>query len=361
MQTNIAGFLALLMFLTLSACGGGGGGSTSTSSAENSTVNEPPSNQTLTSTYLAGIYCSCGPTQGTSSSINTDTAGATYMDGVLVRISWADINPAPDVYDWSLLEQQIQLAEDRNLDITLAILNGGSAPDWLRAEGVPFFDYPFRGITRSLPLPWDDVYLSYYEKFVAALGARFADSGAISLVHMTNSTTNGLEMQYVFDTATQLEFITEGYTEQKLIDSWQRVLDAYANAFPSTLLDVDVHPVFNSATVARSITDYGHTNIGKRFGVFAAWWSESNAVNVYPDMFDLLIEAQATSFAAVQLVGSVSSGLNPLSEAELFAAIQLAIDSGFFYIEVWNTDIANSLLASSLSNFDELIENLAVP
>lgn len=354
--------LALVLFFTmtlLTACGSSDDDSSSDVFA-NTDISTDTTNQTEQGNtipeYPKGIYCSCGPTNATNSSITSSLGVIDYLDGVLVRINWADIQPATTTYNWALLDDQLALAEQYDLEVVLAIMNGPFAPDWLESKGVVFFDYPFRDITQSLPLPWDETYLSEYSAFIAALGERYTDEERIRLIHITNATTNGLEMQYVFNTATMNQFIAAGYTETKVIESWQTVIDAYASAFPNHLLDLDVHPVFNSNTIAESVVDYGHTNLGNRFGVFSAWWSVHNATNVYPAMFDLLTEASEASFASVQMVGSTSTGLNPLTQQELFDALQLAIDSDINYVEVWNNDITSTPLNTSLSGYDAQME-----
>lgn len=305
---------------------------------------------------VSGTFCSCGPTSQTSSSINRDTENLDYLDGVLVRISWDDMNPQVGIYDWSYLDEQIGYAEQRNTKIALAILNGPYAPAWLEEEGAVMFPYILRNKAVSLPLPWDPVYLSYYQDFIEELGARYSDNEFIDLVHITNSTTNGFEMQYIFNSAQTDDFEAAGYTEELLINSWTTIVDAYAVAFPNKPVDVEVHPVFFSDKIATDVVNHGLTQYGKRFGVLAAWWSEHNATNVYTSMFSILKNARQQSFAGVQLVGAVSAGLNPLTEEELAAALQLAIDNGFYYMEIWNEDLTNAELNNLITTNDDLIE-----
>lgn len=64
-------------------------------------------------------------------------------------------------------------------------MNGSFAPAWLESKGAVFFDYPFRDITQSLPLPWDETYLSEYRGFIADLGERYTDEERIRLKHLT--------------------------------------------------------------------------------------------------------------------------------------------------------------------------------
>ena len=310
-----------------------------------------------TTYQIAGTYCSCGLTSEKASSINRDTEGLDYLDGVLVRISWTNLNPQVGIYDWSYIDEQIEYANTRGIKITLAVMNGPYAPKWLADEGAIFIDYVIRNDSRSLPLPWDEVYLSYYKEFIAALGERYKDSDTIALIHMTNATTNGFEMQYNFSTEKEAEFQSTGYSESALIDSWKGVIDAFANAFPSTPIDIEVHPVFFSDEVPDQVVDYGLKTYGKQFGVFAAWWSEHNAMNVYTGAYSLIQRAQQESFASLQMVSAVDVGSNPITTAEFTAALELAISNGIYYIEIWNADLINSDLDTLILEHDSIVED----
>ena len=280
-----------------------------------------------------------------------------FLDGVLVRIHWREMAPEPGVYDWHLLDNQIEIAEAAGIKISFAIINGGEAPAWLADEGAETLDYNFRGALRTMPLPWDPIYLTYLSDFISALGARYDDNDTLHLVHMTNATTNGFEMQYFFDDEAEEEFFLRGYTEERLINSWISILDAYHNAFPNTLIDVEVHPVFGSNVVAQQVVAYGHENLGTHFGVFAAWWSIDNAENSYAEMYQLLLTATEESFATVQIVGSATSDKanQVLTPEELFDMLEYAYDSGINYMEVWNEDLENEDFEEDLSALQEAI------
>ncbi|WP_164887392.1 beta-galactosidase [Hahella sp. KA22] len=315
---------------------------------------EPPK------TYeLAGIYCSCGPTNSTSSSVFNNIEEAAYLDGVLVRIPWAEMEPSPGVYDWTLLDQQLGKAKAQGLHVTFALLNGYAAPPWLESEGADMLDYIFRGdIPRRLPIPWDETYLRYLTNFITALGARYSGEEALQLVHMTNSTTNGFEMQYFFDAQAEADFYAKGYSESVLINSWKRILDAYSQAFDDTRLDLDVHPVLGSPTVAEQVVAYGQAAIGARFGVFGAWWSRRNAEVAYPEMYSLLLSGAASSFAGVQLVGTASTrAYNEITREDLLDAIKFALQSGIYYIEVWNQDLLNTDISLQMGGFHTSVNN----
>lgn len=303
---------------------------------------------TLVPAEAMELYCSCGPTTSEQSSVPDNIDEASLADGVLVRVAWAEFEPSAGDYRWALIDEQMERAQRHNLKITLAVINGIHAPAWLREEGVEFFDYTslVSNTPASIPLPWDAQYLSRYADMILALGNRYDGNASLRLVHITHATTNGLEMQYVFDEADRDRFFARGYSEDALIDSWKMVLDSYAFAFSSTPLDVEVHPVFESANVAYRVAEYGLNIMGSRFGVFAAWWSYHNADSVYNDMYNLMSDVAKISFATVQLVAATEqvSTSPPLTKEEFFQALDLASAIGVNYVEIWEKDLFNETL-----------------
>jgi len=71
------------------------------------------------------------------------------------------------------------------------------------------------------------------------------------------------------------------YTDQKVIDSWKEVIDAFNSSFPNHYLTNDFHPVNQSNIVADSIYAYAKLNIGSRYGANGWWWTQNNT-SVYP-------------------------------------------------------------------------------
>jgi uncharacterized protein (TIGR03437 family) len=309
-------------------------------------LNSPKSFAAGTLAPPIGIFCSCGPTTPRSHSLATDIAALNFVAGVLVRVSWSDLESVEGQYNWSLLDSELTLAHEHGKRVALGIVNGASAPAWLKANGAEMFTTTFRGSPSSIPVPWDPVYLSAWSKFVVQLGARYRDHPDIALVHMTHSTANGFEMQLPFGPADIANWQKVGYTVDKEIASWKAVMDAFRQAFPGKPLDVEVHPVLNSDEVAKAVVDYGYATIGARFGVFSAWWSRHNATSVYPGMYDLIVRGAARSYSTVQFVDNQTQ----TPTFSLSDAITFALSSGVRYMEVWNQDLLNPALRPLLTS-----------
>tara|TARA_R110002073_G_scaffold336260_2_gene531509 strand:- start:59217 stop:60392 length:1176 start_codon:yes stop_codon:yes gene_type:complete len=292
-----------------------------------------------------GLYCSCPPTTGNGfGSVVPSVAQLEHVDGVLVRIGWNDIESTPGVYDWTLLDEQIASAQSFDIKISLSIINGPMAPNWLEDMGVDFFDYELQGTPRRLPIPWDAVHQSRWMQFVADLGARYENEETISLVYITNSSGNGFEMQLPRSPTDTQNWLNRGYTDQMYAQTWKDAIDAFAIAFPNHALSHEVHPVLGSDVVAEDVYAHARQLHGNRVGVLAAWWMVHNAIDVYPGMFELLQDASYTSHSEVQVANSFTNTPERFSDQGYQGEIDLAIESGVRYMEVWNSDLLNSSL-----------------
>lgn len=306
----------------------------------------------------AGIYCSCPPTSPTGSvSVTPAVAAIPWVDGVLVRIAWHDLQPAPNVFDWTLLDGQVAAANQAGKKIALAIMNGPKTPSWVYASGAVAFAYSFQGNPVTMPIPWDAVYLSAWTQFVTQLGARYAGNSTISLVHVTHSTANGFEMQLPFSPPDVQQWQSAGYLVSTHVASWQSVIDAFATAFPNHAIDVECHPVLSNDAVAQQVIGYGRATWGARFGSFAGWWSENNALNVYPGMNSVMQNAAATTFAGVQLVASYTLTPSAFAPGGLSGTLDLAVAGAIDYIEVWNGDLTNPALTDLLRETSEVLRS----
>ncbi len=299
-----------------------------------------------------GIYCSCPPTtgQGTGSVIPA-VAQKDFVSGILVRIGWSTLEPADNQFRWDLLDEQIQRAAQYGKKVTLAVINGPSAPAWLYAAGAQPFDYLFRGSPARMPVPWDPIYLSQWTELILWLGARYAAHATVAHVHVTHSTYNGFEMQLPSSNTDITNWNRLGYTHQRVSESWAVALYVYAYAFPATALDVELHPVLRSDEVPYNVMYYAWYSYGTRVGAFAGWWSQRNTT-VYPGPWELLQWGPYLSFSTVQFVTNATNNPNGFGEGGIQRAIDLAYDTGIRYLEIWNADILNPA-------FDGMLRDLA--
>ncbi len=298
-----------------------------------------------------GLYCSCPPTTSTGSvSVVPTIAELEHVDGVLVRVAWEDIETSPGVYDWSLIDGQIQAAQSYDIKVSLAVVNGLVAPSWLQSLGVQMFSYQFHDSAEQMPVPWDTIFQSRWSQFVQQLGARYANEDTISLVYITNSSSNGFEMQLPRSPTDTINWMNIGYTDSLYADSWKNAIDAFVQAFPNHALAHEVHPVLGSDAVAIEVYNHARAMHGRRVGVLAAWWMVHNATDVYPGMFEILQDASKQSHSEVQVANSYTNTPERFSDDGYQGEIDLAIDSGVRYMEVWNNDLLNPKLTEIMQD-----------
>lgn len=300
-----------------------------------------------------GVYCSCPPTTSMSDSVLPEVAAQPFVEGILVRVGWDEVEVTRGSYDFTLVSNQLTLAEQYGKKVALALVQGTHTPSWLATEGAQMVTYDFMGQSRTIAAAWDPIYQSIWEDTVFALGAAFGHDTRISLVHVCNATHNGFEMQLPL--GAQSTFVAAGYTEQGFISSWERLIDGYAMAFPIHPIDVEVHPVFGSDVVAQDVTSYGLLKLGPGYGAFGAWWTYDNATQVYPGMFSILSLTAPRSFAMVQLAGSWVTTPERFDHdlREYMESVTLAQLSGVRYVEVWNADILEPTLQPFLASVND--------
>jgi hypothetical protein len=295
-----------------------------------------------------GVFCSCGPTLDTGNgSVDPAVAAKTFVKGILVRVPWRLLEPTDNTFDWTLIDGQIAAANSFNKKISLGIENGPGVPKWLFDMGVPRIISTFPR-TDTIATPWDSIYLAQWAQFVAALGAKYQNDTTIQLVYISNSTANGFEMQLPFQSTPTL--VQAGYTDEKMTRSWKQCMDAFNGAFPNHYLTNDFHPVNNSNTVADSVYAYAIATIGNRYGANAWWWTQKNTVT-YPAQYTISQHsAKNNQFTGVQFANSGTADSAKFGEGGMPVALQLAIDDGICYWEIWNQDILNPQFEDLLTN-----------
>jgi hypothetical protein len=317
----------------------------------------------LAGTAPAGIFVSSGPT------VSDRVLGQPHVAGNLIRVGWDQLQPAPAAYDFSAIDKLIAQARQHNKRVTLSVLNGPRTPAWVYEQGAKAFSYEFKtrysgrgNRQETIPLPWDTTYLSYWHKLIAELGKRYADNPMVALVHITHASKNGFEMQLPEEriagrpeTPVSGPWHDAGYTQEKHVKAIQQVITYFAEAFPHTPLDIEIHPVLDSVEPARQVYEFGKARYGQRFGLFSAWWSgKSQRWN--EALYPLLKSACEFSFCNIQLIGNQTRQPERLLNGSLLSAMQEAEKLGARYFEVWSADLANHALQGEIATFSSTLQ-----
>lgn len=305
-----------------------------------------------------GLFISAGPV------VSDALLGQKNISGTLVRVPWRNFEPVEGQYDFTEIDRKIHQAKKLGKKVTLSLLNGPFAPEWLYQKGVTGFNYTFRnryttqnGKQEKIPLPWDPIYLKSWRNTIKALGQRYAHEKTIALVHITYSSKNGFEMHLPEERlGRQRESIYHGpwkdagYTEEKFITALKQVVDAFMQSFPQHALDIEIHPVLESTRPAKELFAYGKNTYGKRFGLFSAWWS-GILQRWNSGITDILTTACQQTFCTVQLIGNEKRQPRRLLDGSAKRTVQQAYEMGARYFEVWDVDLKDQQIRGRITDY----------
>jgi hypothetical protein len=167
-----------------------------------------------------------------------------YISGVALQIHWRDLEPVQGKPDWSKLDQLFAAAESSNKWVQLLIFPGFFSPAWalegVKTEMFPLQYGPGKGTLAPLPLPWDEVYLSHWFAFLKQLSARYGKSPAFRVAAAAGPTSVSAEFTLPKSPEDVQKWRSVGYTPEKYIDAWKKVLRVYAADFPNQYVSLSL-------------------------------------------------------------------------------------------------------------------------
>ena len=146
------------------------------------------------------------------------------ISGLTLQVHWGLVNPAPEVYNWSYVQDAFDQAllwntnhPNAQKNIQFIVTPGFNSPNWLltnlmSADGscdamltnhqvavtncgtVTFVGYAEHADGNVLPLPWDETYKFAYSNFLSALNQQFGDSPLLVSISIAGPTAASDEM-----------------------------------------------------------------------------------------------------------------------------------------------------------------------
>ena len=161
-----------------------------------------------------------------------------YISGAAFQIRWADIEPVEGKPDWSRLDELFTAAESSKKWVQLDIFAGFFAPAWaLEGARTDQFAIPYgpgHGTVRTLPMPWDHVYLDRWFAFVKQLSERYGKSPAFRMIAAAGPTSVSEEMTLPGNSPpAKKQWLSDGYTPAKYLGAWEEAFHLYADSFPN--------------------------------------------------------------------------------------------------------------------------------
>ncbi len=182
--------------------------------------------------------------------------------GVFLRTSWAKLQPGPDTYDWSSVDDVIDRARVGNKRVSIGVSAGNFTPPWLFRQGVPRVAgtiLPVGGgkehaVEVVVPAVWDPRFRQGYANLLIALAAHLRTTDRyemIALIKICGINENSAEMRLPHQagaktntagTATDMvpPWQAVGYRPSLVIAAFEDLARAHAAAFPDKPLGLAV-------------------------------------------------------------------------------------------------------------------------
>jgi hypothetical protein len=291
---------------------------------------------------------------------------ATYknpaVDGIVIRTFWSIVQPAPDQFDWSFIDNQVQAATANGKKVILLVLPGAFSPQWA-LQGVQsaqfVVGYGFmNGATITLPMPWDATYLKRWFAFVHTLGERYDSNPAVVNVPATGPTSISEEMSLPNDPTSLAQWKQLGYTLEKYEGAWQQTLAAYVQSFPTTQISLTFYPglrIPNAAAETAPRVDvarFAFANYGQHVSFQENGLSARKASPALG--YDLVQQYTAKTTTGFEMGTSATEKPDQMGGTSAASALQASVDlgmkAGIQFLEIYEKDELNSDLQSILAN-----------
>ena len=271
-------------------------------------------------------------------------------DGVRWQARWSDIEATPDTYTWQYLDDAVALAAANNKKCGIFINAGRVCPAWLytapyNAQAYTLQDTP-GAIGDTIPVPGDPVFMTRWQKFITAFGARYDSNPTVSYIIIT-----GIGKSDEWDTAPgMLDTAALGSTQAQ-VNTWKsaskQIIDFYMSAFPNTTVMGLPKPPFNPSNAAedpltsmREVSDYAANTYNCHFAYSIAPLQSSTTTSNYPPANELFLHWTTNP--------THGETLYPASSPDDFdATLRVALDLKIRGMEIYKIDFQNA----DLQNF----------
>lgn len=309
--------------------------------------------------------------KGVYTSVITKKAVANQqLEGGLVRAMWAEIEKSPGVYDFSTIDEKVQLLpKDKSWSLAvhggfLDSSGGGlphsrMAPLWLKSQfKVQTFTMRFRNTEVTMPKYWDKNLQSRLQILAKALADRYNSDSRLKLVYIPQMTSNGIEGHFngvdkkILFKAADIDPVSP-QADEKFETIWvqaaTKTAKAFANAFDKKALAFEVHEVIGRVSVPKKIIYelWQDPNLKQRVGA-AMWWISGK--NTYqPELVTVLKDFPGDLYG--QAIGKSDQSFR-FENGDYNQIFKQAKELCMRYIEPWNYEFENNTNPESLKAFN---------
>lgn len=302
--------------------------------------------------------------------------------GMTAYFAWKDLEPKKDVYDFSAIDALINKARAHGKKLNIGIYPGSFAPAWLYEFGIPAFSWyrgyredrrkssGMRGEWKKSPIPWDARYLTYWKQFISHLADAYRDNESVGYISLTGPTIDTLTNAIILKNKEDWErFVARGYSIDVLYDAWCNVIEHYHKVFRGkkclVLAIGPERPASSNTVLAARLVDYV---IDRKYNDIAfmsvflndTWFMRGGGAL---GIRRILKKAKKNGFSiGYQMAGPSRTASKWKHDyrviKSLRAALELGINDGASWIEVWHADLFIRSRAGSFVRYKENVEDI---
>lgn len=312
------------------------------------------------------------------------------MQGGLIRVTWAEIEPGPGIFDFSRIEEQLELLP-QGKKWSLAVhggwtsVNGNAvgiasqmSPSWLESTyNIETFQMNFRQSTVNMPKYWSTTIQNRLEIMMNAVAAQYKNRSDLALVYVPQMTSNGVEGHFNgVPTSTLLTAanLSTGQEDQ-FADLWVNAALAaskiVARNFDNKAIAFEVHDVIGRTDIPKRIMDSFLTDqdFENRVGIAMWWINGDDRDSAYQaDLVEIIKNYQGDLYG--QVIGNSSqdcegasscvdnkgktwNGGGRFQNGGYDSVFTLAKKLCMRYIEPWNYEFENNTKDSQMQDFNQ--------
>lgn len=255
-----------------------------------------------------------------------------FVEGALIRVRWAELQPSPGEFDFAAIERQLQPVRRAGKKWSLAVLSGPHTPPWLLGSSPERMEILFRGQRKSIVPFWSDHYHKHADGLAKALARRYGSDPKLVLVYVPQQTSNGIEGHFNGNSPAALR--AQGMTEERWFEASRRAIESYVRAFPGKALAFELHELLGDTALPRRLIKLIETRHAEQVGI-GVWWL-SGKERYQNGLLGLLKRTRLPIYA--QVIGN-SGESHRFPNGDYTAVFRQASELGIEYIEVWNYEL----------------------
>jgi hypothetical protein len=308
----------------------------------------------------------------------------TRIVGLDIGGHWDEIETTEGVYDWGDMDTELDKAEAHGKKVVFTIVAGGvTVPAWLLADpDVQTFTFidtnPYHstyGQELTMPVFWDPIFLAKKIALIQAAGAHFASRSSIVVVGAAFANSSTEDWNIPNGTNDIANWIAAGYTTDLMINAGEATIDATMAAFPNQYVTMgigrgagDLDPT--SDYLAETIIDYATTTYGRFITAkYSLAATTSDPAVDDSNLFNWQVFFNACPTVATQMLWRVNNdssyrmngGVRGNPATILLNAVTIGTHYGTQYQEIYETDLEDSTLSSTISTAKTLLTASPAP